>query len=211
MLTMNPTLLVGPSDWDDRRLPQEEFAARTAAFWRDHPPAGAAIVYGDRVNHAELAYLTHFTPKLEAALALIPRTDAATLLVGGGPNMLQAAKPLTFIADLRPLRDVGSTVAQWARAQGGAPVLIGGAAMPYALHREIADALGGERADKTAALRLEEHPLIAAGSEENLEDGGVYTLRIGLSDARGHAIASAMVAVHERGNEVLWSSPEAAR
>jgi Xaa-Pro aminopeptidase len=372
MLTMNPTLLVGPSDWDGTRLPQEEFAARTAALWRDNPSAGGAVVYGDRVNHAELAYLTHFTPKLEAALALIPRTGAATLLVGGGANMLQAAKPLTFIADLRPLRNAGKTVAQWAREQGGAPVLIGGAAMPYALYREIADALGGELADKTAALRalmrrksareltllreacatlaaavtamdaaqdaranatdvilageraanrrsaqdvrtlfsldggrtlrpfetaveraldplqvymavrqfgywaegfavltasphpyaqragdvlrsavarmqaggrcgdlargiaqavhpltlhpvtariagnaiglaLEEHPLIAAGSEESFEDGGVYSLRIGLSDARGHAIASAMVAVHERGNEVLWSSPEATR
>jgi Xaa-Pro aminopeptidase len=372
MLTMNPTLLVGPSDWDGTRLPQEAFAARTAALWRDHPPAGGAIVYGDRVNHTELAYLTHFTPKLEAALALIPRAGAATLLVGGGANMLQAAKPLTFIADLRPLRNAGKTVAQWAREQAGAPVLIGGAAMPNALHREIADALGGKLADRTAALRalmrrksarelsllrdacatlaaavtamdtaqdaranvtdvilageraanrrgaqdvrtlfsldggrtlrpfetaveraldplqvyvavrqfgywaegfavlatsyhpcaqragdvlrsavgrmqaggrcgdlargiaqavhpltlhpvaarvagnaiglaLEEHPLIAAGSEERFEDGGVYSLRVGLSDARGHAIASAMVAVHERGNEVLWSSPEAAR
>jgi hypothetical protein len=372
MLTMNPTLLVGPSDWDRARLPQEEFAERTAALWRSHPAAGGAIVYGDRVNHAELAYLTHFTPKLEAALALIPCTGAATLLVGGGANMLQAAKPLTFIADLRPLRDVGKSVAQWAREQGGAPVLIGGAAMPYALQREIIEALGGEPADKTSALRalmrrkstrelallreacatlaaavmtmgtaqrasaqatdvilageraanrrgaqdvrtlfsrdggrtlrpfettvehaldplqvyvavrqfgywaegfavlarsshpcaqragdvlrsavermqagqrcgdlargivqaihpltlhpvtarvagnaiglaLEEHPLIAAGSEESFEDGDVYSLRIGLSDARGHAIVSAMVAVHERDKEVLWSSPEAGR
>jgi len=372
MLTMNPTLLVGPSDWDSARLPIEEFAARTVALWRDNPSAAGAIVYGDRVSHAELAYLTHFTPKLEAALALIPRAGAATLLVGGGANMLQAAKPLTFIADLRPLRDVGKTVAQWAREQSGTPLLIGGAAMPCALHREIADALGGEIADNTAALRvlmrrksarelallreacatlaaavtamdaaqgagakatdvilageraanrrgaqdvrtlfsrdggrtlrpfettieravdplqvyvavrqfsywaegfavlaaspdpcaqragdvlrsavermqaggscselarsiaqavhpltlhpvtaraagnaiglaLEEHPLIAGGSEESFEDGGVYSLRIGLSDARGHAIVSAMVAVHGRGNEVLWSSPEAGR
>ena len=372
MLTMNPTLLVGPSDWDSVRLPQEEFAARTAALWRDNPSAAGAIVYGNRVNHAELAYLTHFTPKLEAALALIPRTGAATLLVGGGANMLQAAKPLTFVADLRPLRNVGKTVAQWAREQSGAPLLIGGAAMPYALHREIADALGGEIVDNTVALRaqmrrksapelallreacatlaaamtamgaaqragaqatdvilageqaanrrgaqdvrtlfsrdggrtlrpfetaveraldplqvymavrqfgywaegfavlaaspdpcaqragdvlrsavermqaggscselargiaqavhpltphlitadvpgnaiglaLEEHPLIAAGSEDSFEGGDVYSLRIGLSDARNYAIVSAIVAVHGRGNEVLWSSPEAGR
>jgi Xaa-Pro aminopeptidase len=39
---------------------------------------------------------------------------------------------------------------------------------------------------------------------------GVYGLRVGLSDERGHAIVSAMVAVHEQGNETLWSSPEAA-
>src|SRR5262249_6338395 len=135
------------------RLPQEEFAARTAALWRDHPSAGGAIVYGDRGNHAEFAYLTHFTPQLGAALALIPRPGAGTLLGGCGANMRQAAKPLTFVADLRPLRAVGKSVAQWAREQGGTPVLIGGGAMPYALHREIAGALAGEPADKTTALR----------------------------------------------------------
>ena len=59
--------------------------------------------------------------------------------------------------------------------------------------------------------RREEHPLITSGSEESFEDGGVYSLRVGLVDGRDHAIVSAMVAVHGRGNEVLWSPPEAAR
>ena len=113
MLAMNSTLLVGPSDWDAARMPKTEFAARAGAFWRDNPPISGAIVYGDRVNHAELAYLTNFTPKLEAALALIPRDGAPQLLVGGGVNMLPAARPLTFVEDLRPLRNVGSTVAKW--------------------------------------------------------------------------------------------------
>ena len=104
---MNPTLLVGPADWDPARFPQEEFATRADALWRTNPSATGAIVYGDRVNHAELAYLTNFTPKLEAALALIPRQGSPQLLVGGGANMLPAAKPLTFVEDLRPLRHVG--------------------------------------------------------------------------------------------------------
>ena len=154
MLAMNPTLLVGPSDWDPGRMPQEEFAARADALWRDNPSATGAIVYGDRVNHAELAYLTNFTPKLEAALALIPRDGLPQLLVGGGVNMLPAARPLTFVADLRPLRNVGKTVAEWARAQGGGtPVLIGSTLMPYVFHQEIAAALGSKMGDKTAELR----------------------------------------------------------
>src|SRR6188768_1239605 len=154
MLAMNSTLLVGPSDWDAARMPKAEFVAPAAAFWRDNPPASGAIVYGDRVNHAELAYLTNFTPKLEAALALIPRQGSPQLLVGGGANMLPAAKPLTFVEDLRPLRHVGKTVAQWAREHGGdAPVLIGSAFMPYALHQEIAAALTSKIGDKTAELR----------------------------------------------------------
>jgi Xaa-Pro aminopeptidase len=154
---MQPTLLVGPSDWDPARMPKEEFLARISALWRASPSAAGAIVYGDRAQHAELAYLTGFTPKLESALALIPRVGAPRLLVGGGVNMLQAAKPLTFIESLRPLRNAGETVAQWAREQrgGGRCVLIGGAFMPYPLRREIAEAIAataGQIEDKTADL-----------------------------------------------------------
>jgi Xaa-Pro aminopeptidase len=150
---MQPTLLVGPADWDAARMPRAEFLERAAALWRRCPAAAGAIVYGGRAQHAELAYLTNFTPKLEAALALIPRVGAAQLLVGGGPNMLQAAKPLTFIENVRPLRNVGETVAQWTREQsgGGRPVLIGGAAMPAPLRRQI-DEAAGKIADKTADL-----------------------------------------------------------
>lgn len=157
MLAMNSTLLVGPSDWDPVRMPRDEFLARATALWRACPSAGGAVVYGDRAHHAELAYLTGFTPKLESALALIPRVGAPRLLVGGGVNMLQAAKPLTFIEALLPLRNVGATVAQWTREQsgGGRPVLIGGAFMPYPLRQRIDEAMAeGARsiADKTSEL-----------------------------------------------------------
>jgi hypothetical protein len=157
MLAMNSTLLVGPSDWDPVRMPRDEFLARATALWRACPSAGGAVVYGDRAHHAELAYLTGFTPKLESALALIPRVGAPRLLVGGGVNMLQAAKPLTFIEALVPLRNVGETVTQWTREQsgGGRPVLIGGAFMPYPLRQRIDEAMAeGARSitDKTSEL-----------------------------------------------------------
>ena len=369
MHTMQPTLLVGPSDWDAARMPKDEFLARSTTLWRIARAASGAVVYGDRAHHAELAYLTNFTPKLEAALALIPRVGGPRLLVGGGVNMMQAAKPLTFIESVQPLRNVGATVTQWAREQsgGGRPVLIGGAFMPQALHQELTEGVG-TIADKTADLRtlmrrksarelgaiqeacatldaavaamneaqrsganataavlagehaahrsgaqdvrtlfsldggrtlrpfetpveravdplqvyvavrrfgywaegfavvtaspnpyvegadevlqyavemirpgarcsdvarsiteaiqpfhphpitqqmqgnaiglaLEEHPLIAEGSEDVFEAGGVYSLRVGLADERAHAIVSTMVAVNEYGCKVLWSSP----
>jgi hypothetical protein len=153
MHTMQPTLLVGPSDWDAARMPKDEYLARATALWRTARAASGAIVYGDRAHHAELAYLTSFTPKLEAALALIPRVGSPRLFVGGGANMIQAAKPLTFIDSVQPLRDIGATVAQWAREQsgGGRPVLIAGAFMPPALHQEIVEA-AGTIADKTSDL-----------------------------------------------------------
>jgi len=151
MHAMQSTLLVGPADWDAARMPKQEFLARTTALWRLAPAAAGAIIYGDRAHHAELAYFTHFTPKLEAALALIPRVGTPRLLVGGGANMIQAAKPLTFLTALQPLRDAGATLAQWTREQsgGGRPVLVGGPHMPHALHQEIIGAVG-TIADKTA-------------------------------------------------------------
>src|SRR5215472_7104341 len=130
MLTMHPTLLVGPADWDPARLPKEEFTARLAAFWGACDPGIAgAVVFGSPRHHAELAYLTHFTPKLEAAIALIPREGPLRLLIGGGANMLGAAKPLTWVETLLPLREAGATIARWRdeRANGGIAVINGDA------------------------------------------------------------------------------------
>jgi hypothetical protein len=44
-------------------------------------------------------------------------------------------------------------------------------------------------------------------SADTFEIDGVYTLRVGISDERNHAIASAMLAVNAYGCEVLWSTP----
>ncbi len=151
MITMHPTLLVGPADWDAARLPKEEFAARIAAFWRacDRRVAGA-VVFGSPRHHAELAYLTHFTPKLEAAIALIPRQGAPRLLVGGGVNMLGAAKPLTFVETLLPLREAGAMIARWRDERGsGGLALVNGDAMPFGLRQDIEKALGAPLRDAT--------------------------------------------------------------
>ncbi len=146
MRTMHPTLLVGPADWDPKRLPLEEFSARLDVLWRDGGQAGGAIVYGDAADHAALAYFTHFTPKLEPVIALLSRNGDAKLLVGGGINMIPAAKPLTWIGNLLPLRSAAKAVAEWsATLPGGSSLmLIAGDAMPYAMHREIVAALGSD-------------------------------------------------------------------
>ena len=152
MHTMHPTLLVGPADWDAARLPQEEFDARLAAFWRACDPAIAGIVlFGSPMHHAELAYLTHFTPKLEPAIALIPRDGEPRLLVGGGANMIGAARPLTFVAMLLPLREAGATIARWS-AEIGSLALVNGDAMPFALRHGIVAALGATPPDATRVL-----------------------------------------------------------
>jgi hypothetical protein len=151
---MHPTLLIGPADWDAKRWPREEFVGRLAALWQDHPDATGAIVYGNASDHAALAYLTHFTPKLEAAVALFPRRSEPQLLVGGGSNMLPAARPLTFIADVGLLRGAAST-AEWTSAfREGSCVLIGGDAMPYDLRCAFEAALGPEARVTSGDYRL---------------------------------------------------------
>lgn len=154
MYTMHPTLLVGPADWDPAQMPKQEFLGRIAALFGACDPAIAgAIVFGNPRSHAELAYLTHATPKLEACIALIPRSGAPRLLVGGGANMVGAAKPLTWVETLAPLRDVGAVVARWRdELQGGAVVLVNGDAMPLRLRQGIERALGAPPVDATGMV-----------------------------------------------------------
>jgi hypothetical protein len=154
MVPMHPTLLIGPADWDPVRLPQDEFLGRIAALWRTADPGIAGVVvYGSPREHAELAYLTHVTPKLEPVIALIPRVGEPRLLVGGGANMIGSAKPLTFIETLQPLRDTGKTVARWAGGLGsGGIALINGGAMRFGLRREIEAALGAVPPDLTGKV-----------------------------------------------------------
>jgi Xaa-Pro aminopeptidase len=144
MQTMHPTLLIGPGDWDPQQISREEYDARLAALWRDHENAGGAIVYGDSRNHAALAYLTHFTPKLEAAMALIPRRGEPQMLIGGGINMLPAARPLTFVSTLAPLRDAAKSIGDLAKGLGSGMglVLLGGEAIPNSLRSALDEALG---------------------------------------------------------------------
>jgi len=73
---------------------------------------------------------------------------------------------------------------------------------PYSSHAITAENIGN-----AIGLSLEEAPRLIADSEETVEAGCVYTLRVGASDGREHhAIVSTMVAVRQDGNELLWSS-----
>jgi Xaa-Pro aminopeptidase len=151
---MHPTLLVGPYDWDPERLPRIEFVGRIAAFWKQIADAdcAAVIVYGDSRNHAELAYLSNFVPKLGPAVMLIPRAGEPKLLASGAPNMLAAAKRLTWIEDVEPLRDAGKAIARWLSESADAArspsrrrvALIGEADMRAAFHRPLMETFAQE-------------------------------------------------------------------
>lgn len=165
MQTMHSTLLIGPYDWDSERLPQAEFRERIQALWAQLADQNyeAAVVYGDSRNHAELGYLSNFVPKLGPAFMFIPREGEPRLLVSGAPNMLPAARRLSWIEKVEPLRDAGESVLQWIKesapadkgAGQGRIALIGGDAMRSVLYRPFVDAFGPGNvpADATASLR----------------------------------------------------------
>jgi Xaa-Pro aminopeptidase len=167
MRTMHPTLLIGSADWDPAHMPREEFEQRLKIMWAANESAVGAVVFGNSFDHAALAYLTNFTPKLEAALAFIPYDGEPELLVGGGVNMIAAARPLTWIEHLKPLRDVGKAVADWARMlpSGGRIILIGGDAMPLDKRRALDATLTGNSAIDDGTERLRAQMLRKAPNE----------------------------------------------
>ncbi|MGE5304479.1 MAG: M24 family metallopeptidase [Alphaproteobacteria bacterium] len=149
---MHSTLLIGPYDWEAERLPQDEFRERIEDLRAQIAGEGlaATVIYGDSRNHAELGYLSNFVPKLGPAFMFIPREGEPRLLVSGAPNMLPAARRLTWIEKVEPLRDAGKTVLQWINESAPAGesaarrrvALIGGDAMRAALYRPFIEAFG---------------------------------------------------------------------
>jgi hypothetical protein len=132
VLTVHPTLLIGPADWQPERMPATEFHHRIETLWRSIPGAARALVYGTPRHHAELAYLTNLVPKLEPAAALLSRADPPLLFVGGGANMLGASQPLTWIKGVVPLKELDGV-------DKSDCLLIGGGHIPAAMRRGIGD------------------------------------------------------------------------
>src|SRR5262249_829659 len=142
-------------------MPKPEFTGRIAALWDLYPEAPCAVVYGDRVHHTELAYLTNLAPKLAAGVALLFPDNEPELHVGGGPNMIAAARPLTFVTELKPLRGgeaIGRRAAESRTRRPGTPLLIGGGYMPTALRQDIVEAIGVPPPDATAPVLARMRP-----------------------------------------------------
>ena len=101
MRTMQPCLTIGSYTWAQDRLPYDEFALRLdtlyAAMDRNGWPA--ALVYGDVREHAALAYLSNFIPRVRWGMALLPRSGDPRLLCAMSTRDLPAMRTLTWIAE----------------------------------------------------------------------------------------------------------------
>jgi Xaa-Pro aminopeptidase len=103
MQTVQPCVTIGSYTWAQDRLPYDEFTLRLdalrAAMERNGWPA--VLVYGDVREHAALAFLSSFIPRVRWGMALLPRTGDARLLCAMSTRDLPAMRTLTWIADVR--------------------------------------------------------------------------------------------------------------
>jgi Xaa-Pro aminopeptidase len=103
MQTVQPCVTIGSYVWAQDRLPYDEFTLRLddlrAAMDRNGWPA--VLVYGDVREHAALAFLSSFIPRVRWGMALLPRSGDARLLCAMSTRDLPAMRTLTWIADVR--------------------------------------------------------------------------------------------------------------
>jgi Xaa-Pro aminopeptidase len=103
MQTVQPCVTIGSYIWAQDRLPYDEFTLRLDALRTAMERNGwpAVLVYGDVREHAALAFLTSFIPRVRWGMALLPRTGDARLLCAMSTRDLPAMRTLTWIADVR--------------------------------------------------------------------------------------------------------------
>jgi Xaa-Pro aminopeptidase len=117
-------VLVGNYDWDQALVPRAAFDARLKEVVAKIADSGLGglVVYGNKIDSAALAYLTNFTPKLDSGLALIGRDGSLRLHSSGSPHMMVNAQRLTWVDGVKPLRDAGKQIAEWAEALPPGPL-----------------------------------------------------------------------------------------
>ncbi len=156
MRVVQPAVLIGPYDWDETLVPKAEFEARVKEVARQIAAAGLAglVVYGNKIDTAALAYLTNFTPKLDAAFALVAPNGSIRMHSAGSPQMMANAQRLTWVEGVKPLRDAGKHLADWAAELAEGPLgLWTTDAMPADLLPRLQAALGArELRDISATL-----------------------------------------------------------
>lgn len=142
MRILESTLLTGPYDWDERVLPRSEFDGRLERVRAAMAQAGASAlaIHGHPGNYGALVYLTGFTPKLGATLALVPREGPLRILAPGTPKMMDIAKRLTWVEDVRPLGNAPKNVAEFV-GDGNALATWAFGTLPQALYAGIAKAM----------------------------------------------------------------------
>jgi Xaa-Pro aminopeptidase len=164
MQTMQPSIMLGSYVWAQDRLPQDEFVVRLNALREEmaRNSWSAVLVYGDAREHAALAYLSNFIPRIRWGLALLPRSGEARLLCAMGTRDLPAMRSMTWIADVQSGwgPEWEKAFDPWLERLKGEPTTalgtVGFDIMAPVLHQSLRRSLGNrfvlQRADDIAAI-----------------------------------------------------------
>lgn len=142
MQIQESTLLTGPYDWDERALPKSEYDARLKAVRTQMAKAGVTLllVHADPGHYGAVAWLTNFTPKNGTGLALVPLEGSLRILSSGTPKMMDAAKRLTWVEDVRPLGHAPKNLGEFVK-EGDVLATWNFGTLPQAIHAGIAKAV----------------------------------------------------------------------
>lgn len=164
MQTMQPSVTIGSYTWAQDRLPDDEFALRLDALRAAMERNGwtAVLVFGDVREHAALAYLSNFIPRVRWGMALLPRNGDARLLCAMSTRDLPAMRTLTWIADVHSAMgpEWEKSFDPWFERFGGERPLrlgtLGFEQMAPVLYHAVCRSLGGRfslhRADAIVAV-----------------------------------------------------------
>jgi Xaa-Pro aminopeptidase len=166
--TLHPVLKHGGlfSDWD--LLPRPMFADRYARLQAAIAAAGddAWLIYGDAQRYGDVAYVSHFVPRLRSVLVLVPKTGKPDLLASIGSRDIPASKILTWFEEMRPYTRLPGEAVKLVNDRGlgtGRIGLVGTrASLPIAewdaIAAELPSVVWTERDAQYAALRRTKDP-----------------------------------------------------
>ncbi len=163
MQTLHPVLKHGGlfSDWD--LLPRPMFEDRYGRVQAAVAASGddAWLIYGDAQRYGDVAYVSHFVPRLRSVLVLVPKTGKPDILCSIGSRDIPASKILTWFEEMRPYTRLPGEAVKLINDRGLAAARIGlvgtRVSLPIAewnaIAKELPNVTWTERDGEYAALR----------------------------------------------------------
>ena len=162
MKTMHPSIMLGSYIWAEDRLPADEFRLRLDNVYQTMDREGwkALLVYGDAREHAALAYLSNFIPRMRWGMALLPRDGSPRVLASMSTRDLPAMRTMTWIGDVHSGWDWPGSFDPWLQQfTGDTPIdfaTIGLELMAPPLYESLQKSIGSRfrlrRADEVLSL-----------------------------------------------------------
>jgi Xaa-Pro aminopeptidase len=187
--TQHLVLKRGGFYWDRALLPREVFDTRLREVQAAIAASGdeAWLIYGDAQGYGDIAFVSHFVPRLRSALMLVHRDQPPTLLANVGLRDIPASKTLTWCEDVRPFSRLPHEVVKLIRERGLEKAKLGLVGTEQALPIAEWDAIEGELPGVTWTVRDEAFRRLRARkdpAERTAVRAAAEVVRRGLETAR---------------------------